>query len=156
MALKSHAWFFMQHRDSKQPPWSPSHLMKPVDTNKIYFGDQKWNDRLLSFNIGIQQLLSHKSSHQLQIPKRMVQKPKIKSVYFWLSWLISSFLCNIKALKNNHETPLILWNLWTPIKLILMAKSGVNNDFLSYCWNPAIPIYNQGLKNNKKELVCQN
>jgi hypothetical protein len=76
LALKSHAWFFMQHRHSKQPAWSLSYLMKPVDTKKTYFGGRKWNDRQLSFNVGIQQLLSHKPSYKLQIPKKWSKNPK--------------------------------------------------------------------------------
>jgi hypothetical protein len=128
-------------------PWTPIKFILVTENEMIdYF--------LLTLESNNSSLTNHLINYKY--PKEWFQKPKIKSVYFWLSWLISSFLCNIKALKNHHETPLFLWNLWTPIKLILMAKSGVNNDFLSYRWNPAIPIYNQGLKNNKKELVCQN
>ena len=82
LALKSHVWFFMQHGHSKQPPWSLSYLMEPVDINKTYFGGWKWNDRRLSLNAGIQQLLSHKPSHKLQIPKKWSENPKSNQFNF--------------------------------------------------------------------------
>jgi hypothetical protein len=37
-----------------------------------------------------------------------------------------------------------------------VAENGVNDEFLFHRWNPAIPLSNQGLKNNKNELVYQN
>jgi hypothetical protein len=36
-----------------------------------------------------------------------------------------------------------------------MVKNEVNNNFLSYFWNPATPLSNQGLKNNKKNLYAK-
>jgi hypothetical protein len=34
-------------------------------------------------------------------------------------------------LNNHHEASLILWNLWTSIKLILVAENEMIDDFLS-------------------------
>jgi hypothetical protein len=41
------------------------------------------------------------------------------------------FSCNINTLNIHHEAPHISWNLWTPIKLILMAENEMCDDFLS-------------------------
>jgi hypothetical protein len=41
------------------------------------------------------------------------------------------FSCNIEALKNYHEAPLILWNTWTLIKSIFVAENEMIDDFLS-------------------------
>jgi hypothetical protein len=129
LVLKSHTWFFMQHWSSKEPPWSPSHLMEPVNTNKTYFGGRKWIDRWFSLSAlksSKPSLTNHFTSSKYH---KMVQKPKIKSVYFWLSQLIFSFLCNIETLNNHHEAPLISWNPWSLIKPILVAEMKWSTTF---------------------------
>jgi hypothetical protein len=41
------------------------------------------------------------------------------------------FSCNIDTLNNHHEALLTSWDLWTPIKLILVAENEMIDDFLS-------------------------
>jgi hypothetical protein len=57
---------------------------------------------------------------------------------------MNGFSCNIDTLNNHHEAHLISWNLWTPIKLILVAENKMIDDFLS-----TLESNNSSLTNSK-------
>jgi len=64
------------------------------------------------------------------------------------------FSCNMDILNNHHEASLISWNLWTSIKLILVAENEMINDFLStlesnnfYLTNSKYPKNGQKIQN---------
>lgn len=126
--------------------------------HNLSFAQKTKNSSLSTQKLFINTLITPTNHY---INSKYLKKAIQNLINFVLAFQLRSYFSNnIEDHNNQHEIPLISWNLQTPRKLILIAKNRVNNEFFFPCWNSItlslFPLPNQVLKNKTNELGYEN